>query len=436
MFFVAILTSLATFSQKKWTLKECVTYALKNNITVKQNQLSVNASKVNIKNAKGSFLPTLSASTGGNLSFNPIRKGIGRDGTSALFSGNFGLNSGVNIYSGGRNKYGLQQAVLDVERNKLNLAVIENDISLNVVNNYLNVLFAKENLAVAETQSKISKNQIERAKAQFDAGAIPKADLLNVESTATNDLQNVVLQKNNLNLSLLKLSQLLQVSFQGFDVVTINVDTPSAILLDDSNKVYEKALTSRPEIEQAKLDVKNSELNINISKSAYLPSITASASAGMGYGYGLGDSNNQANYALVRQLNNSFNYGAGFNINIPIFNGFKTDASVERAKIQKDITTTRLENQKLQLRQIIEQAYLDAKLAAQTYKVAQTSLNAQKEAFKNAQTSYDYGAMTLFDFDQVRNRLVSAESALIRAKYDYVFKTKVLKFYFGENILE
>lgn len=436
-FLVAVLTSLATFSQKKWTLKECVEHALKNNITVKQNRLSVNASEANIKNAKGNFLPTLNASTGGNLSFDPIRKGIGRDGTSASFSGNFGLNSSVNIYNGGRNKYELEQAELDVERNKLNLSVIENDISLSVVNSYLNVLFAKENLAVAETQSKISKNQIERAKAQFDAGAIPKADLLNVESTAANDVQSVVIQKNNLNLNLLRLSQLLQVPFQGFDVATINVDAPSATLLyDDSNKVYEKALSFRPEIEQAKLDVKNSEIDINIAKSAYLPSINANASAGMGYGYGLGDSNNQANYALARQLNNSFNYGAGFSVNIPIFNGFKTDANVERAKIQKDITTTRLENQKLQLRQTIEQAYLDAKLAAQTYKAAETSLNAQKEAFKNAQTSYDYGAMTLFDYDQVRNRLVNAQSALIRAKYDYVFKTKVLQFYFGENILE
>lgn len=440
LFVVTVLISSVTFSQKKWTLKQCVDHALKNNITIKQNRLNIGVAEANVKNAKGNFLPDLNASTGGSLSFNPITSlpaGYSRTGTSSRFSGNFGLNSGITLYAGGRNKNSLKQAELDVQNSKLNLSIIENDISLNVVNSYLNVLFAKENLSVAKTQAAISKTQIERAQAQFDAGAIPKADLFNVQSTATNDAQSVVIQENNLNINLLRLAQLLQVPYEGFDVESIQVDAPSAALLyGSSNIVYEKALSFRPEIERAKLDIENSKIGVDIAKSAYLPTITASASAGMSYGYGLGDSNNQLNYALLRQLNNSFNYGAGFNVSIPIFNGFKNDASVERAKIQQDISEVALENQKLQLQQTIEQAYLDAKLSAKTYEAAQASLEAQKEAFKNAQASLDYGAMTLFDFDQVRNRLVNAQGAMIRAKYDYVFRTKVLKFFFGESITQ
>lgn len=434
---VVVLTSIATFSQEQWTLKKCVDYALKNNLTIKQNRLNIGVAKANVKDAEGNFLPNLNASTGGNLNFNPIRKGIGRDGTKASFSGNFGLNTGATLYAGGRNKSGLKQAQLGVQGSELDLAQIENNISLNVVNAYLRVLFAKENLSVAQTQSNISKKQIERAQAQFDAGAIAKSDLLNVQSTAANDLQNVVIQENNLNTNVLQLAQLLQISANGFDVAPLNSESmSSALLFDSSNQVYEKALTFRPEIKRAELNIKNAEIGVDIAKSAYLPTVTASASAGMGYNYGLGNSNNQMNYALLRQLNNSFNYGAGFSVNVPIFNGYKTDASVERAKINQDISQTALENQKLQLEQTIQQAYLDAKLAAKTYEASQVSLEAQKEAFKNAQTSYDYGSMNQFDFDQVRNRLVNAEGAMIRAKYDYIFKTKVLKFYYGESIVD
>lgn len=434
---VAVLISSVSFSQKKWTLKQCVEHALKNNITIKQNRLNVGVAEANLKSSKGNFLPTLNASTAGNIGFNPILQGIGRAGTSAAFSGNFGLNSGVTLYAGKRNKNALKQAELDVKRNKLNLSVIENDIALNVVNNYLNVLFAKENLNVAKTQSEVSKTLVNRAQVQFNEGAIPKSDYLNVQSTAANDLQRVVIQENNLNLNLLRLAQLLQIPLQGFDIKSIDVDAPSAALLyQNSDKVYEKALTFRPEIENAKLNIENAKIGVDIAKSSYLPTVTANASAGMGYNYGLGDSNNKPNHEFLRQLNNSFNYGAGFNVSIPIFNGYKNDASVERAKIQQNISETALENQKLQLQQTIQQAYLDAKLAANTYEVAETSLKAQKEAFKNAQESYNYGAMTQFDFDQVRNRLVNAEGAAIRAKYDYVFKTKVLQFFYGENITD
>lgn len=438
--FVAIFTSLATFSQTKWDLKKCVEHALENNISIKQNKLNIDVSEANIKDAKGNFLPSLNASTGGNLNFNPIRSlpnGYSRNGTSSAFSGNFGLSSGITLYAGGRNKKALQQAELDLERNKLGVSIVENDIALNVVNNYLSVLFAKENLSVAKTQAEISRKQIESAQAKFDAGAIAKTELLNIQSTASNDEQRVVQQENNLNISLLRLAQLLQVSSEGFDIEDINVDAPSETMLySNSKKVYEKALTFRPEIKRAELDIENTKIGVDIAKSAYLPTVSVNASAGMGYNYGLGNSNNQFNYALARQLNNSFNYGAGFSVNVPIFNGYKTDANVERAKIQQDISATALENQKLRLQQTIEQAYLDAKLAAKTYESAKASLEAQKEAFKNAEVSLEYEAMTLFDFDQVRNRLVNAESAMIRAKYDYVFRTKVLQFFYGENIID
>ena len=433
--FVFLLTSLGVFSQKKWTLKQCVDYALQNNITLKQNKLSLETADANIKTAKGNFLPTFAGFANNNVNFgssiDPITNG--RFNTSIL-SGSLGVRGNVNVFNGFSNLNTKKQALLEKEGVALDIAVIENDVALNVVNSYLNVLFAKENLNVANTQAEISKTLVDRAKIQFDEGAIAKAELLNIESSSANDYQSVVIQENTLNLALLQLAQLLQISTNAFDVSAIDVGKPSAILLfDDANVVYEKAITNRPEIKRAELNVESSDLSIDIAKSAFVPSVTASLDLNSTYGY---DVKNSLGAALFDQMNDNLGYGVGLGISVPIFNGFRTDAAVERSMISKDVADLTLENQKLQLQQIIEQAFLDAKAAAKTYEAATISQEAQKEAFKNAQVSYDYGSMTQFDFDQVRNRLVNAEGALIRAKYDYVFKTKVLQFYAGENILE
>ncbi|CAM1350790.1 outer membrane protein [Tenacibaculum insulae] len=433
----ALFISLAGFSQKQWTLKECVDHALKNNITVKQNKFNIDIAETDVKNARGNKLPSVNGSTSGNLRFGSGFDPVTNDRVSTSnFGGSFGVSAGITVFNGYRVLNTYKQAKLGVEGSKLDLEVIENDIALSVVNSYLNALFAKENLAVSKVQAEISKKQIERAKAQFEAGAAPKSDLLNVQSTASSDAQNVVTQENALNLALLNISQLLQIPFNNFDVAKIEVNSPSAAMLySSSEEVYKKALISRPEIARAKLNIENSDLSIAIAKSAYMPSVSVSGNVGTNYGYNLDLPSGFTNTDFLTQLDNNLGYGVGFSVNIPIFNGYKTDANVERSKISKLITETRLESAKLQLQQTIEKAFQDAKAAAKSFEAAEKSLEAQNEAFKNAQQSYNYGAMTLFDFDQVRNRLVNAEGAMIRAKYNYVFTTKVLKFYYGENIL-
>ncbi|WP_237276696.1 TolC family protein [Tenacibaculum ovolyticum] len=448
LLFAALFISLAGFSQKKWTLKECVNHALENNITIKQNRLNIQQAEKDVEISKGNFLPDLNSSASQGLNFGSY---TGQDGgriSNDTRGNGFGISSNTTIFNGFRNRNSLKQSKLGVEGNILDLAKIENDISLNVVNFYLNILFAKENLNVATIQSEISEKQIARVKAQFEAGAVPKGDLLNVQSTAANDIQSVVLQGNTLNLALLQLAQLLQVSSVDFDVANIEIGTPSSVLLYDSaNKVYNKALTNRPEIKRAKLNIENASIGIEIARGAYLPTLSFSARANTSYQTVLGEKD-----VLIRQqpdgsvktipnpfftqLNNNLGYNFGLSLNIPIFNRFQTKNRVAKSVINKEQTKYELESRKLQLQQEIEKSFLDAKAAAKTFEAAEVSLNAQKEAFKNAQVSYDYGSMTQFDFDQVRNRLVNAEGAMIRSKYDYVFKTKVLKFYFGESIVD
>ena len=426
------------FSQKKWTLKECVDHALENNITVQQNELNVELAELTSKNAKANFLPNLNASTNGNLSagsnFNPVTNN--RTESQTFFGGGLGLSSGVTVFNGYRNLNTYKQAQLGVERSKLSLETIQNDISLRVVNSYLNILFAKENLGVAEVQAEISKKQIEAAKERYDAGIIAKGDLLNFESTAANDQQNVVTQENILTIALLNLAQLLQIPSEGFDVADVNVGAPSNVLLyDNANMVYEKALTTQPQIANAELGIKNADYNIEIAKSAFLPTLTASVFTNTNYNYILKPSGISTG-KLFSQLEGNLGYGLGFNLNVPIFNRGQTKISVDRELVNKEISKVALDNEKLQLQQNIEQAFVDVKAALKAYEAATISLQAQQEAFNNAQERYTLGAMTLFDFDLVRNRLVSAQSTLIRNKFDYVFKTKVLQFYYGELSLD
>ncbi len=434
--FVALCTSIAAFSQKQWTLKQAVDQALAKNISIQQNKLSVELAKKDVEIAKGNFLPNLNGSTGGNLNFGSGFDPVSNNRIStSIFGGSVGLSSGYTVFNGYRNTNTYKQAKLGVETSLYDLKQIENDISLRVVNNYLNVLFAKENLEVAKVQAEISKKQIEAANARFEAGVIAKGELLNFQSTAANDIQNVIIQENALDLALLNIAQLLQEPAENFDVAPIEVDAPSSNLLyDNSTSVFEKSLNYMPEIARAKLDIENADFNIAIAKGSFMPTITASAGLSTNYGFNLNLPDGASNTALFTQLDNNLGYGLGFNVSIPIFNRFQTKNRVAKSIINKEISETRLESQKLILKQTIEQAFLDVKSGLKAYEAAKISLDAQKEAFKNAQERYNYGAMTLFDFDLVRTRLVNAQGAMIRSKYDYVFKTKVLQFYSGELV--
>ncbi len=434
--FVSLLISIATFSQKEWTLKECVDQALERNISIQQNKLSLELAKKDVDIAKGNFLPNLNGSSSGRFGFGSFIDNTSNQRISSNnFNASFDLSSNVTIFNGFRNTNTYKQAQLGVESSKLDLKKIENDISLFVVNGYLNVLFAKENLSVAKVQYNISKKQIEAAESRFNSGVIPKGDLLNTQSTAATNLQTVIGNENSLDLALLNLAQLLQVPAEGFNVASIDVGTPSANLFyKNSTSVYNKSLERMPEIERAKLAIENADINIDLAKGVYLPS--ASLFAGMGSGYSHRFDEIFSNDYFFKQLNDNLGYNIGLSLNVPIFNRFQTKNRVAQSKINKQISETRLESEKLSLKQTIEQAFLDVKTALKSYEAAKISLEAQEEAFKNAQQRYNYGAMTQFDFDLVRTRLVNAQGTMIRSKYDYVFKTKVLQFYSGELDLE
>ena len=218
-------------------------------------------------------------------------------------------------------------------------------------------------------------------------------------------------------------------------------------MFDNSEVVYQKALSTQPQIKNAELGIIDAEYNIEIAKSFLKPSINFSFGANTSYQHLQGRKDeiifidpvtrlpDTIPNGFFKQFSGNLGYNFSLNVSIPIFNRTQSKTNIARQIINKELSQVNLDNEKLQLQQSIEQAFVDSRAAAKTFETAKASLEAQREAFKNARESYNLGASTLFDFDLVRNRLVSAESALIRAKYDYVFKTKVLQFYAGELIL-
>ncbi len=419
---------------KVWTLQECVDYALENNISVKQAENSLLINDQDIIAAKGNFLPSVSGSLGQG-----VNMGFGVDRTTnqvinnnTIHSFNYNLGVNQNVFNGFRNTNLYKQSLLNLETSKFELNRIKDDISLNVANAYLNVLFNKENLETAKAQYEFSKTQLKQVKDLVDAGVQPKANIFDAEATLSSDAQRLTVADNNYTLALLTLSQLLQVPFEGFYVEILEVNTPSALLMyNDITPILNYAFQNRNEIKVAEKNIENAELNTEISKSGYYPSVNFS------YGFGSVWSESRIDLtkqAFFRELDLLKGHNFNLNVSIPIFSRFQNKTAVAKSKIQEENSKLQLDQTKLTLESNIQRAFTDAQAALKAFTAAQKSLESQELAFSNSQDRYNLGAMNSFDLDQARIRLINAESSLINAKYDFVFKTKVLDFYLGKTI--
>lgn len=426
---------------KKWSLEECVQYALDNNISIKQQELNQELVEEDIVTARGNFYPSLNASASQNWNFGSY---IGQSGvriSNNSRGNNFGLNSGVNIYNGNRNRNALLRAKKNLEAAGFDLEENKNTIMLYIVNSYLNVLLNKESLKISEDQIVISESQVEKAIGLVESGSRAKAVLLEAEATLATNQQQLTAAHNTLDLSLLSLAQLLQLSHRGFDVEDVLLDiTSSGLAYSDTDAIFEKAVSILPEIKSAEIAVESSELNVKMAKGAYQPSLTFGAGLGSSYQYNK-NFRNPITGDIIQpdsfgdQLGDNLGYNLGFSLSVPIFNRFQTKSSVSRAVINQKRAELQLLDEEVKLRESIERAYADAKAALDQFVSSEKSLVAQEELFRNAQESFNSGVMTSFDFDQVRNRLVNAQATKVNAKYNFVFRTKLLEYYYGIPIV-
>ena len=428
--FCMLIASISFAQDKIWTLEQCVDHALENNITILQAENSLLSSKQDIISAKGNFLPSINSNLSGGASLGNIEVFPGEFRDREFYSTSVGIGFSQSVFNGFRNINLLNQSKLSLERNQFELEKFKDDISLNVANTYLNVLFNKENLELAKLQVEFSEFQVNQVKTLVEAGSEPNSTLIETQATYSRDIQNLTIAENNHDLALLTLAQLLQLPYENFDVEVIEIDTPSANLMyNDIAPILNYALQNRNEIKVAERDIELAKLGTKISKSAYLPNVS------MGYGF-----NASANFSnltvddeLLDQLNVNKGHSINMNISIPIFNRNQTKAQVKKSKIQEETTNLALEQAKINLESTIQRAFTDARAALKSYEAAQLSLQSQEVAFQNSQERFIIGALNSFDLEQSRLRLINARSSLINAKYDFIFKTKVLDFYLGKR---
>ena len=428
--FCMLITGISFAQDKIWTLEQCVDHALENNITILQAENSLLSSEQDIISAKGNFLTAVSSNISGGASLGNIEVFPGEFRDREFYSTSVGIGFSQSVFNGFRNINLLNQSKLSLERNQFELEKLKDDISLNVANTYLNVLFNKENLELARLQVEFSEFQVDQVKTLVEAGSEPNSTLIETQATYSRDIQNLTIAENNHDLALLTLAQLLQLPYENFDVEVIEIDTPSANLMyDDITPILNYAMQNRNEIKVAERDIELAKLGTKISKSAYLPNVS------MGYGF-----NASANFSnlteddqFLDQLNDNKGHSINMNVSIPIFNRNQTKAQVKKSKIQEETTNLVLDQVKINLESTIQRAFTDAKAALKAFEAAQLSLKSQELAFSNSQERFSLGALNSFDLEQSRIRLLNALSSSINAKYDFIFKTKVLDYYLGKR---
>lgn len=428
LFALVIMTSQA--QQKKWTLEECVAYALENNISVKQSELDVRVSEIGKKDAIGSFLPTLSGSSSYSWNIGLVQEPVTFNAvtsTSRTLTGSIGSN--ITLYNGLRNLNQLYRSNLEIVARQYQLEKMKDDISLLVANSFLQILFNKENLKVLISQKEITEQQLQRTQDLVDAGALPRGDLLEVQATMASQDQQIVNAENAIELSKISLAQILLIEdYQYFDIADSDYIVPEPIILQQSaNTIVEKAKETRYDIKIAEANSDLAAYDLKIAKGAFQP--TLSGFYGFSTNYFTSELFEMPDFRS--QISDNKGHNFGFQLNIPIFNGWAVRNNVGRNRVNLERSKFQLEQANLDLETAVYQAYNDARGALKAYQASEKTLAAREEAFLYSRERYNVGLLNAFDFNQSQNLYESAQSDVLRAKYDYTFKLKVLEFYFG-----
>ena len=443
---VLFLGLLSQAQSKKWTLEECVDYAIKNNISIKQSELDIKSASIEKSSAVGNFLPSfnINGSHSWNIGLNQnITTGLLENQTTQFTSA--GINSNVAIYNGMQNQNRLRRANLAIVASKFQLSKMKDDISLNIANAFLQILFNKENLKVQKEQLSNNEKQLLRSQELVNAGVVPRGDLLDIKATVATNNQAIVTAENALLISKLSLAQLLQLeNFQDFDVAEANYNAKeSKTLLQTPAAIFAKAKEERVELKIAKTNLEMAERDLKIAKGAFQPSLQGFYSFSTRAGYSdrvIGYSGTTPILApalpVFEQFDNNKGHSFGFQMNIPVLNGFATKNNVDRSKIALDRSKIAFSQQELDLERNVYTAFTDAKGAMKANESAIITLEARQEAYNYAKEKFAVGMLNAFDLNQSQTLFVNAQSEVVRTKYDYIFRVKVIEFYFGIPIIK
>ncbi|MDR0907581.1 MAG: TolC family protein [Rikenellaceae bacterium] len=424
-------------AQQKWTLRQCIDYAIENNVSIRQTALEVERAEIDLNTTQNSRLPSLSGGVGQNFSFGRTSVDIGGDTpeyrNTQTSNTSLSLSVGMPVFQGFRINNQVKAGRIDLQASAEGLEKAKQNLGLNIAGYYLDVLFKKEILAVYREQLALTREQVVNTAALVNEGKVARSQLYEIEAQLAQNEVSEVTAANDLALSLLDLRQALNLG-QGteFDVTEIDLAdfTPAgALALSSPDEIYDIAVGMRPAVREAELRLQSSEVSVKIARSAYLPSLNFSANANAGYMYMFGQDFAQA--SLADQIRNRHSESVGLNLSIPIFNRNSTRNNVRSARIGVANQTLALEGVKQALYKEIQQAYQRAVAAEARYESSTKALVASREAFRAMELRYEGGKATVYEYSDAHTKLISSQSDQTQAKYDFVFSTKILDFYRG-----
>ena len=425
--FVLLAPAFAFAQHAPWSLADCISHALENNLTVKQSSLTVEQREVDLNTAQMSRLPNLSASANENLSFG---RGLSEDNTytkSNTTNTSFSLGTDVPLFQGFQINNNVKMGKLNLAAATADLEKARDDIRVKVAQAYVQILYNQEILRVAKEQTAHDAELLEQMRERLNAGKISAYEVSAQQATLAQSRQSEIQAEGNLKISLLDLSQLLELpSPEGFGIVTPDVDNPAETLLMNPEAIYDEAVDKRAVVDAAKLKLDYAKVNIDKAKGAFLP--TLSLSGGLGSNF---YTNSKSAYTVPfgDQMKNNFSQYVALSLRVPIFQRFSARNQVRLAEINYRNQEIQLENTKKSLYKEIQQAYYNAVNSQARFTGSSESASSALEHYQMTEEKYKVGKAGIADYNDARNSWLKAESEHIQARYQCLYQTKLLDFY-------
>lgn len=426
---ISIITlSFASQAQKVWTLEECVDYAMEHNVTIIQNVLSRKNAEFQYKMAKNAWLPTVSADASESFGFGQSPSAYGVYVSDNSSSTSFGISVGMPLFNGLSLYRQTKASSLELSAAKKDLEAAKYDVHLLIMSYYMQVVYNKELKTIAEKQLALTEEQHEKTKQLYELGKVPESDVYESAAQVATAKSSLVQADNNLMLSILDIVQALELeTVEGFDVVSPEIFTPvDSQQLPSQESTYEFALQHQPRMEAANLRLEKSYVDVKASKSSWYPSLSLFAGYSNGYYNYFSQDYNQP---FSDQIKNNGRTSFGVRLNIPIFNAMQTKYRVEQTKLSIENQELAINTTKKELKKEIQQAFYSALAAEQKYKAADETFQAANIAYSYSKESFSAGKATLLELNESKNRLFKSESEMLQAKYEYLYRVKVLNFY-------
>lgn len=436
LFISLLLISIGGKAQERWSLRRCIDYAIEHNINIRRTANAVEQSAVEANSAKWARLPNLNGSAGQSWNWGRTQTAIKNEETgdySTVYvntssqGSNLNLSTSIPLFTGLQipNQYAL--AKLNLKAATADLAKAQEDIAINVASAYLQVLFNQELQQVAESQVELSLQQQARITRLADMGKASMAEVAEAKARVAQDQMTAVQARNNYELALLDLSQLIELeSPEGFLLESPDVSF-ALQQLTPPDEIYQTALVNKPAIQAAEYRLEGSKHSIRIAQSAYYPQLNLNGSLGTNY-------YSTINRTFRQQMGDNFSKYVGVSLSVPIFNRFSTRNRVRSARLQRDNYELQLTETKKTLYKEIQQAWYNAVAAESKYSSSHTAAEAGAESFRLMSEKYENGKANAVEYNEAKQNLMRAQSDELQAKYEYLFRSKILDFYKGESI--